>query len=161
MHKFLFIVLSVIGAYICEHVVTAILGSRAQFNMLLLLVVFFNLFRGIRYSLAVAVLAGLLKDSYSVHSFGINIFIFVACAYLTTFLKWYFYRAGSESFRLAMVFLVCSANVVMRTFLNMMFFPVNWGEVFLYVYLPQVFLTTLVTNTVFNTLKKCALRYSV
>jgi len=148
-------------AFILEHLLSVAFGPWLRPNLLLLLVVFFNLFRGIRYSLFTAIVAGLFRDSFAVHAFGIHIFSFVMCAYLTTFLKWYFYRAGSHSFRIAMVLLVSSANVYMHGFLMLMFVPLRLSEVFGQIFLPEVLCTTAITPMVFNYLKQCALKYSV
>lgn len=161
MRRILLITIAVAGAFILENVLAVSFRPWIRPNILLLLIVFINLFRGIRYSLFTAFIAGFVRDSFSIHAFGIHIFSFVLCAYITTFLKWYFYRAGSGRFRVAMVFLVSSINVYVTAFLMMMFFPVSFKEVFLHVYLPEVMVTTAVTPMVFNYLKRCALRYSV
>ena len=44
-------------------------------NFLLLLIIFVNLWLGIRFSLFAAVVAGLLKESFSTDFFGFHIFI--------------------------------------------------------------------------------------
>ena len=161
MRRIFFILIAVIIAFILESILAVYVQPWIRPNILLLLVVFFNLFRGIRYSLLTAFIAGFVRDSFTVHAFGIHIFSFVLCAYLTTFLKWYFYRTGSHSFRIAMVFLISCANVYIHGFLMLMFIPFRLGEVFLNVFLPEVICTTAVTPMVFNYLKKCALKYSV
>ncbi len=72
-------------------------------NLLLLAVIYFNLAFGIRYSIFAAVVAGLFRDSFGAGIFGLNIFAFVVCAYLTTGLKRYLHFLPG-SWRLASIY---------------------------------------------------------
>ncbi len=161
MQRILLVIVAVFAAFVFEGVLAQLFGPWGQPSLLILLIVFFNLFRGIRYSLFAAILGGLLRDSYSVRIFGLNTFAFVACAYMTTLLKWYFYRAGSPSFRVVIVFLISLVNVLIHYALQTIYYSVNFGAVFTQILLPEVILTTALTNYVFDRLKQCALKYSV
>jgi len=90
-------------------------------NISLLLVIFITLYLGIRYSIFTAVLVGILKDSFSVGVFGMNIFSLVSCAYMTVILKQYVYYKGSLLSRLLLVFFICIINIMIHAMLQMMF----------------------------------------
>lgn len=128
-------------------------------NILLLLVIFFNVYRGIRHSLLVAFLAGLIQDAFAPQFFGLNIFLFMLCAYLTTFLKMYIYEAGSSASRLFLVFLVSFLYVFIGALLRMMFVPLNFGAVIRYVMLPQVITTAAVSLHLLRVFRQCALKF--
>ena len=161
MRKGLIICGFIVVFYLLEFFIYNIFGRDFTPSLLLLLVMFFNLYLGIRYSLFTAVAAGFLEDSFSPHLFGINLFSFVACAYMTTFLKSIVYHMGSNFSRLILISLVCLIYVVVSFVLYAMFMKVNLREALLYVLLPQVLITLLVANPVFALLKKCVLKLSV
>ena len=161
MQRVLFISVSVFVFFLLESIISHIFGVGWKPNLLIILIVFIDLFRGIRYSLFTAFLAGLLVDSFSAKVFGLNIFAFISCAYVTTVLRIYIYRRGSTSLRLLMVFLVSMINVLFHFLLNLMFYPVHFLEMFVHVFLREVFLTTIVANYVMEQLKTCASRLSV
>lgn len=92
--------------FVIEVILNDAFGLWAKPQLLLLLVVFWGLYSGIRYSIVVALLAGLLKDSYSILPFGTYLFIFVASAYLTTFVRRNLYQPGSPFSRAVVTFFV-------------------------------------------------------
>ncbi|MBU1997618.1 MAG: rod shape-determining protein MreD, partial [Candidatus Omnitrophica bacterium] len=100
MKKALIIIVLTFLCFLLEFLIFNIVGRWFMPNLLLLLVIFFNLYLGIRYSIFTAVCAGLLKDSFCASVFGINLVSYVVCAYMVTFLKRYIYHAGSKSSRL-------------------------------------------------------------
>ena len=161
MRKGLIICGFVVVFFLLEFFIYNILGRDFTPNLLLLLVMFFNLYLGIRYSLFTAVAAGFLKDSFSPHVFGINLFAFVLCAYMTTVLKNTVYHMGSSFSRLILISLVCFIYMIVNFILYTMFMPVDFRDALLYVLLPQVLITLLVANPVFGLLKKCVLKLSV
>ncbi|MCK5581863.1 MAG: rod shape-determining protein MreD [Candidatus Omnitrophica bacterium] len=150
--------LFVFVCFVLENAFSGLLGDWFKPNLLIILIVFFNLFRGIRYSILAALLAGLLKDSLGVKPFGINIFAFVACAYLTTYIKMYIYHVGSVASRVFLVFVITTINVLILYILNMIFFPVSFTEMFCFILIPELAATLLLTAYVFEKLKQCALR---
>lgn len=161
MQRVIFIIASILCGFLAESVLADVMHPWARPNVLIIMIVFFNLFRGIRYSLLAAVLAGILKDSFGVKTFGINIFAFVLCAYFTTFVKWYFYSVGSKASRVLMVFLVSVLNIFLHYFLYSMFAEVSFGQMIIYVFIPEMVWTVLITHYVFERLLKCAIRFSV
>jgi len=156
--RFLWVLLFVFVGYAVESVIKEIFGGWFCPNLLLILVVFFNLFKGIRYSIGTAVLAGLLKDSYSAGIFGQHIFSFVLCAYLTVFIKTYLYHTSSHGSRVFFVFLVSFLNVLILYALNVMLGSVSFVEMVSHVLVPEVLSTTLVTPFVYRKYKQCALK---
>ena len=147
--------------YVCfllEIVWANILGPWAVPNLLLIFIVFINLYRGTRYSLIAAVFGGILKDSFGSGAFGLFTVAFLACAYAITILKVYLYSAGSMGSRVLMVFVTANLNVALVYLLNRMSEPLDVPSVFFYVLVPEVFLTTLLSPYVFGKLKRCASR---
>jgi len=130
-------------------------------NLLLLAIIYFNLVFGIRYSIVAAVLAGILKDSFSADLFGMNIFSFVLCAYITTILKRYLHYVTSRWSRILLVFCVTTADVIVHYCLQMMFGKIGGFEVFRFIFVPEIVSTLIVTSFVFAQLKKCVSKLSV
>lgn len=147
--------------FIIEALLHQILGRWFKPNLLLIAVVFFNLYWGTRYSLAAAMVGGLLKDGFSAIFFGFNIFSLIACGYLTTFVKMYVYHVGSKSDRVLMVFLVVVLNAIIQYLLKVMLSSVSFPQAFLYVFLPEILTTTIVAGYTFDRLKACVLRLFV
>jgi rod shape-determining protein MreD len=153
-----------VGVYLCfilESVLSGIFGRWFTPNLLLLLIVYLNLTRGIRYSILAAFLAGILKDSYSAGPMGVSIFSLVACAYLTTFIKAYVYQSGSPPARVLLVFVMSLINIAILYLLQLMTAEVDFGEVFRYVLLPEVTATCLATGYAFKRFRECALKLSI
>ena len=165
MLQILIVSLFVFVTFLIEGILTELFGPKFTPNLLIILVVFFNFFRGIRYSLLTAFLAGLLKDSFGVKVFGLNIFSFIMCAYLSTFIKVYVYHVGSNASRVLVVFLVNLIYIGIMYVLHVMFTPplaglpsIDFSEMFVYVLIPEVLTTTVVTIYVFEKYKQCALK---
>ena len=90
-------------------------GRWGDPNLLLLAVIFFNLYSGIRFSLWAALWAGIFSDCFSTMPFGTHIFAYVACAYLSTFIRRTFYERGSDFSKLFMVLSVVNQISVKRS----------------------------------------------
>lgn len=174
MLRIFVVALFVFVTFLIEGILSDLFGRWFSPNLLIILVIFFTLSRGIRYGLVAALLAGLLKDSFSVKVFGLNIFSFITCAYLTIFIKRYIYQTGSNASRILMVFLISLIYVGIQYMLHVMFTcarqgipplsglaSIDFAEMFAYILLPEVLATTLVTVFVFERLKQCALRLFV
>ena len=138
-----------------------LLGRWFKPNLILIAVVFFNLFWGTRYSLACAIFGGLLKDGFSANFFGLNIFSLIACAYLTTFIKMYAYHVSSKAGRVMMVFFMIIANGIIQCLVKVILSHGNLPWAFSQVLLPEVLATTIVAGYTFDKLKQCALNLLV
>ena len=147
--------------FIIESALFNVLGRWFKPDLLLLLIIFFNLTLGIRYSILAALFAGLWKDSFGIDIFGLNIFTFIACAYLTTFIKRYLDPVGSRSSRILIVCSVTILSVFIRYVLDSIFSEIDFGQMVMFVMLPEAVTTTVAATYTFQQLRKCVLRLSV
>lgn len=157
MRRILLIIASVFVCFMIESILDEIVGRWFRPNLLIILVVFFNLVRGIRYSLFAAFVAGLLKDSFGTGVFGINIFSFIICAYLATIIKMYIYHYGSNASRMLLIFVIATINIHVCYVVTLMFVPIGFSDMFIHILLPEVFATTIVTTYAFKKLRQCVL----
>lgn len=159
--RILFIVATVYIFFILESVLSALFGRWLTPNLLLLVIIFFNLLRGIRYSILAALLAGILKDSYSAGPMGISVCSFMTCAYLTTLLKSYIYQPGSLPSRVLLVFIMSLINIGLLYLLHLISTNVDFVDMFQNVLIPEITATCIVTGYVFKKLRQCVSSFSV
>lgn len=139
-----------------------IFGAGFVPNFVLIAVIFFNLYRGMRTSLGAAFLGGFLLDSFGGSVLGMNTFTFVMCAFLTGTLKMYMYQPGVAESRVLMVFVVALANGLLQYVVNLLVgVDLQFGEALGRAILPEVVLTTFVANATLERLKDCALKVFV
>ena len=119
LRVFIIVFLS-LAFYLIEFFLFNLFGRWVTPDLLLILVVFFNLYWGIRFSLLAALFAGFIQDSFSIDPFGTNTFTFIICVFLTTLIKRYLYQIGSISSRVLMIFLVSILSVFIHGLLNAM-----------------------------------------
>ena len=148
----------VFATFIVECVLAQVLGYWHIPNLLVILVVFFNLYRGTRYSLVTGALAGLLKDSFSAGPFGLYMFSFIIAGFFATLMKMYVYQTGSMVSRVLLVFLVMIGYVVTYWIIQMMFTSLVFPRIFFNILVPEVGLTTLIAPVAFKKYRQCALR---
>ena len=129
-------------------------------NLLLLLIIFFNLYLGIRFSLYIAILAGLLMDSLSM-IWGIHLVSFILCAYMTIVFKHYLFHMGSRRALILLVFFVTLFYSLSSSLLRIILMPLYWNEVFFNIVIPEIAATLLVSNLTFKFLRLCVLKLSV
>jgi rod shape-determining protein MreD len=159
MYSVFIIFLFVFVSFVIECVLANVVGPHAIPNLLIVLIVFFNLYRGTRYALLAAIFAGVFKDSYSAGPFGLYILAFIVAAFLTTLLKVYVYQPGSMVSRVLLVFVVLLGYMATLCVFQLMFTAVEFPLVLSHVLLPELGLTVLITPYVFNKLRQCALRF--
>ena len=138
-----------------------LLGNWFKPNLLLLLIIFFNLSLGVRYGLAAAFLAGLLEDSFGASVFGVHIYSFVVCAFMMVVARRYFFHASVYSLRIFLAFLMSLLNALLVFALNSIFLPLDFKEAFCFVMFPEVLATTLAAGFTFRQLRTCVLKFSV
>ncbi|MBF0595125.1 MAG: rod shape-determining protein MreD [Candidatus Omnitrophica bacterium] len=144
-------------ALLLEFTLYNLFGRWGDPHVLLLVVIFFNLYSGIRFSIWAALWAGAFKDCFSTMPFGTNIFVYVACAYLSLAVRRYCYERGSNISRIWMVLCVVTAHTVIMGFLHKMTFEeVSWLDVWRGIWLPEVAATAVVSVFVFDRLKALA-----
>src|ERR1700761_3780062 len=95
-------------------------GRWGKPELLILVVVFFNLYLGIRFSIIAALFCGIFKDSSGIAPFGTYIVIYLAGAYLTTFVRRYLYQPGSRFSRAMISFFVVVGCFIVQAFLTNM-----------------------------------------
>jgi rod shape-determining protein MreD len=156
MRKAIVIIFFVVIAFVVEFILFNTIGRWIVPNVLLLLVMFFDLYFGIRYGLFTAVLAGVLKDSFGTNILGLHVSSLIICAYMTTILKRYIYHMGSYLSRYILIFFVAAINVVAYGCLYQIFGGnILFWDVFRFVLIPEVVMTLLVAPVVFRELKRC------
>ena len=144
-------------ALLAEFSLFNLFGRWGDPKLLLLVVVFFNLYSGIRFSLWAALWCGVLMDCFSTMPFGTNIFAYVVCAYVSLAVRKYCYERGSEISRLWMVLCVVTAHtVVMGLIHKMTFEEVQWLDVWRGIWFPEVAVTAIVSIVIFNLLRDTA-----
>ena len=117
MGKVAVITFFVVVAFVIEFLLFHLFGRWATPDLELLLVMFFNMYFGIRYGLVTAVLAGTIRDSFSIGTLGVNVCSFIVAAYMTTILKQYIYHMGSRLSRYILIFLIIIINAVVHYYL--------------------------------------------
>lgn len=159
MQKFLFVLVITLICLAAQILFAQVSGGSLVPNFILIAVIFFNLYRGLRYSLGAAFLGGLFLDSYSGNPMGINIFSLVLCAFLTGTLKKYLYQPGVAESRVLVVVLAAAANSFLQYIVNISTgIEIGLTEAFWHETVPEVLLTALVASFTFERLKECALR---
>ena len=147
--------------FLLEFMLNGVFGVWAKPELLLLLVIFWGLYSGIRYSIAAAVICGVLKDSFSILPFGTYLFVFVAAAYLTTVIRQTLYQPGSRFSRAVVAFFVLLACFFIEMFLYLMRYNVHWTDMLFNIFLPQMVTTMVVVTIVFHWLVGIALKLKV
>jgi len=144
-------------ALLIEFTLFNLFGRWGDPDLLLLIVIFFNLYSGIRFSLWAAVWAGLMMDCFSTMPFGTSIFVYVACAYISMAVRKYCYERGSNLSRLWMVVCVVTAHTLIMGLLHKMIFEeISWLEVVKTILVPQLIITGAVAIFVFDRLRETA-----
>ena len=161
MRKIILITVLTFLFFIIEFLLFNILGSWFKPELLVLLIIFFDLSLGIRFGLFTAFLGGILKDSFSSHLFGIHIFSFVVCAFMTIVLRRYLFQTSPYSLRILLAFTISLLNALLLYVLNSMFLLLDLNEAFYFVIVPNVLATTFVAGFTFRHLRKCVLKFCV
>ena len=156
MRKTLIITGFLFFLFLIEFFLFNIFGKWFTPNLLLIFVVFVNLYFGIRPSLMVACGAGILKDAFSLDVFGTHIFSFMVCACLTTYIRRNFYQPGSRLSRVFVVFVTCCAYILLVSILKSIKMDMDFFVVFNCVFIPQTAVTLVVTTFVIAQLKQKA-----
>ena len=140
-----------------EYCLFSLFGRWGDPHLMLLLVIFFNLYSGIRFSLWAALCGGILKDCFSTMPFGTHIFSYMVCACLGTFIRRHWYERGSSLSKLLMVFVLVTAHtLIMAVVFKMVFEELRWGDVVVSVWFPEMLATMLVALVVFERLRDVA-----
>src|SRR5262245_23603085 len=86
MRRIIFITVLVFLFFMLQFLLFNLVGWWLRPQLLILLIIFFDLYLGVRYGLYTAVLAGLIMDSFAASVFGLNLVSFILDAYMTSLL---------------------------------------------------------------------------
>ena len=158
MKRIFFISLVCILGFWLQFFLFNLFGPWAAPHFIILCVVFFDLYWGVRYGLYAAFLGGFLLDIFSLDVVGSHILALMACAYVTIFVRRNFYQPGSYLSRAFVVGSSVLAYGVILAVVNI----IN-GESYskieaIYGLAPELFITVFIANFIFEFLKHWAVR---
>ena len=140
-------------AFVLEFVLYNFWGQWGKPELLILVVIFFNLYLGIRFSIIAAVFCGRFKDDSGIAPCGTYGLVSIAGSYLTTFVRRYLYQQGSRFSRILVAFFVVVGCFLVQTALLNMNHEVRWTEQLVYLLVPQLLTTMIAATFVFAQLK--------
>jgi rod shape-determining protein MreD len=144
-------------ALLLEFCLFNLLGRWGAVHVGLLVVIFFNLYSGIRFSLWAALWVGVFYDCFSTMPFGTYIFVYIVSAYSSTFIRRYAYERGSDFSKWLMVAMVVTVfTLVMGLLRQMVYETIAWQDVWMSVWLPELCATLVMTLFVFGKLRDLA-----
>lgn len=128
---------------------------------MVLVFIFCNLYWGIRYSVWAAVSAGVLRDAFGIGPFGTYVGIYIAAAYLSTFIRRNWYQPGSRASRLFLTFLVLTAIFILEVLLRMRMIDVRLPEALGFIFIPQTAVTLIVATFIFHWLRDLVVKFKI
>jgi rod shape-determining protein MreD len=140
-------------AFALEFLLYNFWGQWGKPELLILVVIFFNLYLGIRFGIIAAVFCGIFKDASGVAPFGTYILVYIAGSYMTTLIRRYLYQPGSRFSRAVVTFFVVVGCFTVQAILSNMNHEIHVGELLLYLLLPQLLTTMVAATFVFGQLK--------
>jgi len=147
--------------FMLEVMFNDVFGPWFKPELLLLLVVFWGLYSGIRYSIFAAFICGLLRDAYSILPFGTYVFVYVAAAYVTTLVRQNLYQPGSSFSRAVVAFFVLIGSLLIEVLFYLMHHELRWMEFLSGIVLPQVVITMVMVTFVFYRLRDVAVFFKI
>ncbi|MDD3374839.1 MAG: rod shape-determining protein MreD [Candidatus Omnitrophica bacterium] len=144
--------------FLAEVAIFQIFGSWFKPNLLILLVVYSNLKFGIRYGIFASLIGGILSDSFGSGIFGVHIISFMFCSYILALVRKYFLQFDALSFKFIISGFFSSLNVILIYFISSIFLKINFSDVFIFIFLPEVAATVAVSPFCFDYLRKCDLK---
>lgn len=137
------------------------MGEWGKPELLILVVIFFNLYLGIRFSIIAAVFCGIFKDASGIAPFGTYVLVYIAGAYLTTVIRRYLYQPGSRFSRAVVTFLVVIGCFIVQLLLMSMSHEVHLKEQLLYLLVPQLLTTMIAATYVFAQLRNIGVFFTL
>ena len=158
MKRIFAIALLVYVAFLIEFVLYNMFGVWGKPELMVLMIVFCNLYWGIRYSIWAAFIAGLLKGAFCIEPVGTYLLIYIAAAYLTTAVRQGIYQRGSKFSRVVVAFFVLIGIFTMEVLLHMRLFEVRLLEAMGYILVPQIVLSMAVATLIFHHLRNIVVK---
>ena len=159
MNRTVFTILITFCAFILEFVISNLFGQSWVPNLCLVVMILLTTTLGIRYGLISAVLGGILKDSFTLNVFGVNTFSLVLSAYLSTFIARNLYHYDSKVSRTLLVFIVSLVNLTLQLFVTMIFRSIDIGQNIRFIFLPEIFMTSVAVLIFINPLRRCVSKF--
>ena len=144
-------------AFALEFLLVNFWGQWGKPELLILVVIFFNLYLGIRFSIIAAVFCGIFKDVSGVGPFGTYVLVYIVGAYVTTLVRRYLYEPGSRFSRAVVTFFVVIGCFCVQAVLANMSHEVDsqrFTSLLYYILAPQLLTTMIAATYVFAQLKK-------
>jgi rod shape-determining protein MreD len=148
-------------AFALEFLLYNFWGQWGKPELLTLVVIFFNLYLGIRFSIITAVFCGIFKDASGVAPFGTYVLVYITAGYVTTLVRRYLYQPGSRFSRVMVVFFVVVGCFIVQAILSNMNHEVRLREQLLYLLVPQMLTTMIAATYVFGLLKNISIFFSL
>ncbi len=147
--------------FLAEFVLYNTVGVWGKPELLILAVIFCNLYWGIRYGIWAAVVAGLVRDAFGLQPFGTYLFIYIAAAYLTTYIRKNIYQPGSRFSRAMAAFFVVTGCFVLETVLRLRQHEVRLTEAVFFILIPQLVTTMVAATFVFQGLRNIVVKFKL
>ncbi len=148
-------------AFALEFLLYNFWGQWGKPELLILVVIFFNLYLGIRFSIIAAVFCGIFKDASGVAPFGTYILVYIAGSYVTTFVRRYLYQQGSRFSRSLVAFFVVIGCFMVQAIVSNMNHEVHLSELLLYILVPQLLTTMIAATYVFAQLRNISILFAL
>jgi len=148
-------------AFALEFLLYNFWGQWGKPELLILVVIFFNLYLGIRFSIIAAIFCGIFKDASGVVPFGTYILVYLAASYLTTIVCRYLYQPGSRFSRGVVAFFVVVGCFIVQAILTNMNHEIRLNELLMYVLAPQLLTTMIAATYVFERLRKISVFFAL
>jgi len=129
-------------------------------DILLILVIFFNLYFSFKKGLIIGSLCGLLKDVFSSSVFGLNLLSFIICIFIIKRIKKYIYKED-YLIRISIVFLISFINSIIYCVFRAAFFNLAFYVSFLLIIFLESIYTALISPIIFIPFRKCVLKLSI
>jgi rod shape-determining protein MreD len=140
-------------AFALEFLLYNFWGQWGKPELLILVVIFFNLYLGVRFGIIAAVFCGIFKDASGIAPFGTYILVYIAGSYVTIFVRRYLYQPGSRFSRALVAFFVVVGCFIVQAVLTNMNHEVRLGELVTNLLVPQLLTTMIAATYVFSQLK--------
>ena len=148
-------------AYALEFLLNNFWGPWGKPELLILVVIFFNLYLGIRFSIIAAVIGGVLKDSSGIAPFGTYVLVYIAGSYMTTLVRRYLYQPGSRFSRAVVTLLVVLGCFIVQAILTNMNHEVRLNDLLECLLFPQLLTTMIAATYVFGRLRNIGVFFAL
>jgi rod shape-determining protein MreD len=146
-------------AFALEFLLVNFWGNWGKPELLILVVIFFNLYLGIRFGIIAAIFCGIFKDASGVAPFGTYILVYLAGCYVAVFVRRYLYEQGSKFSRILVAFFVVLGCFIVQAILTNMYHEIRLGELLVYILVPQLLTTMIAATYVFAQLKNISVLF--